>query len=194
MAKPRKERFDPSEVDALIDKAKAGDIEARNELLHRFQRLIATLVNVCITGRPNYRSSYQLTFLRLFAGKSTPIQDTASMLKTRLVKYEKGELFSTGQLAILTAIEKTKTNLASTIVSCFKDLIYKMIKDPQNSPTDDLELLVVKEAPEAEMAFNIFLSSLNEEEREAAMELINGNESEVPDSLKEKLLEWVKYD
>ena len=194
MAKKHNEKFDPNEVPALLEKAKAGDIVARDELLYRFQRLVATLVNVCITGRPNYWSSYQKTFLQMFAGKNKPIQDTASMLKKNLAGYEKEELFSTGQLAVLLAVDRCETNFASTIVICFKDLIHKMIKDPNNSPNEELD---INEPAicflEAEVAFKIFLEGLSEEEFAVAQRLIEGEKIlNIPMSLEQKLADYIR--
>jgi len=191
MAKKHDEKFDPLEVPGLLEKAKAGDIVARDELLYRFQRLIATLVNVCITGRPNYWSSYQKTFLRMFSGKNVPIQNTAGMLKRELAGYEKEELFSTGQLAVLLAIEKCETNLATTIVICFKDLIHKMIKDPSNKLHADLSECYLHTYDytqmENNMALDIFISTLNDIEWEAVVLILDGEKRvHIPDTLREK--------
>lgn len=170
------EKFDPNEVPGLLEKAKAGDIVARDELLYRFQRLIATLVHVCITGRPNFWSSYQKTFLKMFTGKDVPLQNTASMLKRELAHYEKEELFSTGQLAVLLAIERCETNLATTIVICFKDLIHKMIKDPSrklNVDINDYALHTYEMKIDDELSLKLFISSLNVEEQDAVYAILN---------------------
>ncbi len=176
MAIKHTEKFDPLEVPGLLDLAKSGDIVARDELLYRFQRLVATLVNVCITGRPNFWSSYQKTFLKMFVGKEVPLQSAASMLKRELAGYEKEELFSTGQLAVLLAIERCETNLASTIVICFKDLIYKMIKDPGKYHIDISECVAHSydsKSLEDDLSLSIFVTSLNVEEQEAITKILN---------------------
>jgi hypothetical protein len=182
------EKFDPNEVPDLLDRARKGDIVARDELLYRFQRLIATLVNVCITGRPNFWSSYQKTFLRMFTGKDVPIQNTASMLKKELANFEKEELFSTGQLAVLLAIERCETNLASTIVICFKDLIHKMIKDPHSKNTSELDEYSSYEIShiDDDIALDIFIEDLNAEESKAVEKILSGEKTEIPESLREK--------
>lgn len=181
------EKFDPLEVPGLLEKAKAGDIVARDELLYRFQRLVATLVNVCITGRPNYWSSYQKTFLRMFASKDTPIQNTALMLKRELAGYEKEELFSTGQLAVLLAIERCETNLASTIVICFKDLIHKMTKDPNNREHEELDQFATYEVSlDDALSLEIFVESLEPDEQEVVFLILEGEKTKVPVSLQEK--------
>lgn len=179
------ERFDPTEIPGLLEKAKAGDIVARNELLHRFQRLVATLVNVCITGRPY--TSYQFSFLRMFTGRD--VVAAAAMLRRELTAYQKDELFSTGQLAVMQAIDKCETNLASTIVICFKDLIYSMIKDPNNRPGVDIDYETPDETDLwGETDFNLFLSSLTEEEWIVAQQIIEGDKPiNIPIGLKEKL-------
>lgn len=188
------EKFDPKEVPGLLVKAKAGDIEARDELLFRFQRLVSTLVNVCITGRPNYWSSYQLTFLKMFASKTVPITNIAAMLKKELSNYEKEELFSTGQLAVLLAIEKCETNLASTIVVCFKDLIHKMIKDPK----DRLHVEIDAQASytldiDDHLSFDIFLNTLDEDEYLYVYNILEEDckKQVVPESLKLKFSNYL---
>lgn len=129
MRRPSTVRFDAADVPPLLEKAKAGDIEARDKLLFMFQRLVSTLVHVCITGRVNYRSSYQRTFLKYFTLPDTPLENTAAMLKKRLASVDKKELFTLGQIAVLEAIRDCKTNLSSTIVICFKEHISALIKD-----------------------------------------------------------------
>lgn len=160
-------------------------IEARDELEYRFRSIVATLVNVCITGRPNFWSSYQITFLKMFASKSIPIHDTAGMLKRNLMGYEKEELFSTGQLAVLLAIEKCETNFASTIVMCFKDLIHRMTKDPSNKTTEEIDVdAMVVSTMEDELAISMFLDTLSPKELECAQKIIDGEKvKDIPKSL-----------
>lgn len=190
------EKFDPNEVPGLLGKAKAGDIVARDELLYRFQRLIATLVNVCITGRPNFWSSYQKTFLKMFVGKDVPLQNIALRLKKELAGYEKEELFSTGQLAVLLAIERCETNLASTIVICFKDLIHKMIKDPSNRLNIELEEIAFttydNSSIEDIIYVDLFLDRLTLEERNLVERILEGEKVKVTDSLRMKFSTYMR--
>ncbi len=224
MAKKHTEKYDPEDVPLLLKLAKGQDhtdeadrvtiiaiknkrgslksltqLEARDELEMRFRRIVATLVNVCITGRPNYWSSYQKTFLKMFASRDKPIQDTACKLKTLLSKYEKEELFSTGQLAVLLAIDRCETNFASTIVICFKDLIHKMIKDPNNNPGVELsEFEPAKHNLEADVSFSIFLDSLDNEELDYVDRLMAGEDTNKNDpvlgSIKEKMFIYLGVD
>lgn len=188
-------KFDPNEIPGLLEKAKAGDIVARDELLYRFQRLIATLVNVCLTGRPNLWSSYQKTFLRLFGGKNTPPEAVAKMLEKALRRYEKEEIFTTGQLAVLLAIERCNTNLASTIVTCFKDLIYDMIKAHHNNDVvfDECTEEVVETDFEEKIALQLFLEQLDEDEWQYAHKVLMGLKvsGKPPEGLKAKLAEYM---
>jgi hypothetical protein len=193
--KKHTEKFDPLEVPGLLEKAKSGDIVARDELLYRFQRLIATLVNVCITGRPNFWSSYQITFLRLFGSKGVPVANIAAMLKKHLSGFEKEELFSTGQLAVLLAIEKCETNLATTIVLCFKDLIYSMIKDATKVNIDidacahfsyDIEI-------DEKLALEHFFDTLDEEEFFIIQDILSGIKVKVPATLQVKFNNYLQH-
>jgi len=183
----QKQRFDPEEIPGLITKAQTGDLVARDELLHRFQRLIATLTNVLITGRPNIRSSYQKTFLRLFGHKGTPLTNIAQMLKKELANFDKEELFHSGQCAVLLAIEKCETNLASTVVYCFKDIIHELIKDGKTDHFELTEAITEDHASTINIDFSIFLDSLAPEEFECAMLILDGEKCSVPTSLVQKL-------
>ena len=175
MAKTQK-RYSPDDVDPLLVRARAGELDARNELLNRFEPLISGLVGVCTTGRVFYRSSYQKTFLKLFSKEGTPLQNTAAILKMRLGKYSKGELISAGHMAVLKAIEDTDTNLASTIVFKFKDIITVMIKDPDflTGNWEVKSVSLTQNNLENEVAFNDFLEGLDEEEFLLADLLMDG--------------------
>lgn len=190
-------KFDPLEVPGLLEKAKAGDLVARDELLFRFQRLVASLVNVCLTGRYNPRS-YQKSFLQLFGGKSTPPENVAKMLEKTMRSFDKEEIFSTGQLAVLIAIEKCNKNLASTIVSCFKDLVFDMIKDLQKNGTivlDDCTEEVIEPTFQEDLELDMFLESLTEEECEYAIKVINGKRvsGKPPGNLKARLADYMGF-
>lgn len=194
MAKKHTEKFDPTEIPLLLERAKNGDIKARDELVFRFQRLIANLVNVCITGRPNLWSTYQKSFLKLFAGKSVSLQAVASMLKKELSEYEKEELFITGQLAVMLAIEKCETNLATTIVYSFKDLIYKMIKDPTSKFGIDLnqceDTTYNMGTMEDDLTFNMFLETLSEEEAKNLVDKLDGKSINISTNIQNKFKEF----
>lgn len=200
-----KQKHDPLEVPWLLVVAKEQDkttipekyqwiaelqpLEARNILLTRFQILVSTLVNVCITGRPNTWSSYAMTFISLFKGRATSAQATAAMLKRELADYDNKELFHVGQLAVLEAIKITHNNLASTIVTCFKDLIYSMIKEGVK-PTNIIDVPDLEDSTKLddEIAIKIFLESLTPDELTLAQSIIHGEYKgqEIPESLKHK--------
>lgn len=196
MAARRNERFDPNEVEALVQKAKEGDIVARDELLYRFQRLVASLVHVCITGRPNTWSTSQKAFLRMFGGKETPLLNIAQMLKKELENFEKEELFTTGQLAILQAIPRSNKNLVATIVICFKDEIYSMIKGSKSSASEFHENELFEPPPDDEIALNLFLESLPEDEWIYAQRVLDGekNMEDAPKALRKRFVEYLGYD
>ena len=123
------------------------------------------------------------------------MEDTAAKLRSLLQSYSKEELFSTGQLAVLQAVEKCETNFASTIVFCFKDLITEMIEDPLNGFSFELqEEDAVNPAVENTIALNLFLESLSEPEWLIAMKIIEGEKvrkKEIPSSLKVKLQKYM---
>lgn len=207
------ERFDPSEVEWLLMVAQGKDlpedlpakfswvkkvskIEARDNLLYRFQRLGATLVNVCLTGRPNPRSSYQKAFLQMFSSEGTSIDNVAAMLCNRL-RYTatKKELFTVAQISILKAIEITRENLAATIVACFHDEILDLVKDIHTSPsTVSLSENSEEYTIEDQILFCLFIESLSPEEKEWAKKAIEGDKpkTEPPQGLITKLQEY-KY-
>lgn len=189
-------RFDPKEIQYLLEKAQSGDKRAEENLLFRFQRLVATLVNVCLTGRINYRSSYQKTFLRYFASDKTPLDKVAAMLQRNLRTFDRWELFGVGRTAVLDSIHRCKGNLASTIVGRFKDLIAEMIADPTVGPIGVglSEDIIDKESSSIEenVAFQLFLEGLTEEEWVCAKRIISGEDpKEIPDSLREKLRDYL---
>jgi hypothetical protein len=210
-AKKRTIKYDPDETSWLVSKAKGFPIEgyptnyawidkltqleARDELLERFKRVVATLVDVCLTGKPNLFSWPQRSFLKMFGTKTTPVQNIASMLKRELSIFDKEELFNTGQLAILLAIEKTNSNLVSTIVIQFKELIYKMIKDGRTEHVEYDNIQAEAEDFEGGVAFTLFLESLNEEEWMAAQILIEGGKvKNIPPTLVIKLRNYCGLD
>lgn len=186
-------KFDPKEVSGLLEQAKQGDMAARDELLFRFQRLVATLVQVLVTGRINPFSSYQRTFLRLFCSNKTSLEATAQMLKNELSGYTKEELFLTGQIAVLQAIQRCDSNLASTIVYQFKDIIYSMIRDGSKPPlnTDMPAPNNTLEDTEQEAFLQIFLNKLSPEERVLAMDMLRSptDKYEPPESMIQAFIE-----
>ena len=191
-------RYDPEEVQGLLEKARNGDINSRNELVTRFEPLLAGLVGVCVTGRVFYRSTYQKTFLKLFSKDGTPLQNVAAKIKSLLCRYDKGEIISAGHMAVLRAIEDTDTNLSSTIVFKFKDIITTMIKDPEFlvGNWEIYSVSLTQDDLEDEIAFNNFLEGLNEQEYIMAESMMNGeltsstlceDQMDVFESLKDKL-------
>lgn len=196
MAVKKNERFDPNEVEALVQSAKAGDMIARDELLYRFQRLVASLVHVCITGRPNTWSTSQKAFLRMFGGKETPLFNVAQMLKRELQNFEKEELFATGQLAILQAIPRSTKNLVATIVICFKDEIHSMIKGGKSAAVELHEDDLFEPPIEAEIAFNLFLENLPEDEWIYVQKVLDEEKDigEAPPGLQERFADYLGFD
>lgn len=195
-ARKQNERFNPEEVEGLVQRAKSGDIAARDELLYRFQRLVASLVHVCITGRPNSWSSSQKSFLRMFGGEKTPLTNVALMLKRELSSFEKDELFATGQLAVLQAIERSTKNLAATIVICFKDEIHSMIKGGKTSSVEFRESELVEHSMEGDIALSQFLETLSEEEWIIAQRALAGEkiEGDIPEGLRSKFADYLGHD
>lgn len=192
---PSTERFNPEDIPALLEKAKAGDIEARDRLLYMFQRMVVSLVHVCMTGRVNWRSSYQKTFLRYFGSKDTPFENIAGSLKKQLSVFDKEELYNTGREAVLEAIIRCETNLASTIVLCFKEAIVDMTKGNISCKHVDLEECEDIHEFEDEVIFNLWIQSLDLREQLIVDSILSGDtvpSSEIPDSLKRKLLEYME--
>lgn len=209
MNKRTNQKFSADEVEWLLLVARGGDhteiplqhkwiarmapIEARDELLFRFQRLVTTLVNVCLTGRPDNWSSYQKTFLRMLGGNS---EETAAKLKRDLADFHKTELFSTGQLAVLQAIETSRGNLAATIVIRFRDLIEELIQKVETTPIDSLPMDCQAKDELKDIVDNIcfqdFLSNLSEGDWIIASKLMDGEPvKNVPDSLKEAMKDYL---
>ena len=194
-------RYAAEDIQGLLDKAQSGDEHARNDLLLRFEPLRSSLVGLCSTGNYFYRSTYQKTFLRLFAKEGTPLKSIAVKLKNALSKYSKGELISAGNEAILAAIKDTKENLSATIVYKFKDIIVVMTKwDTINMSALEGILINIpsKDNIQEIVAFDLFLMSLTEEELALAEHLIDGTIDKVPDeqlhileTLREKLSEYM---
>jgi hypothetical protein len=196
MRKSRTKKFDPATIPPLLDQARLGNIEARDKLLEMFQSLVATLVHVCITGRVNTWSSYQMSFLRYFGSKTTPIENTAEMLKKKLQHIDKEELFGMGQYAVLKAIIDCKTNLASTIVICFKEIIASEINTP---PTED-------PGPALEMEYEIddfdvihldsWINSLTKPEQKIVKKILDGKNvkpESITTALQIKLKKYLGY-
>lgn len=191
---PSTERFDPNDIPLLLEKAKAGDIESRDRLLYMFQRMVVTLVNVCITGRVNWFSSYQKTFLRYFGTKDTPLETIAVALKQKLSGIDKEELYTLGQIAVLEAIIKCETNLASTIVLCFKDAITDLTKGGCLQSYVDLDDCQSIHEFEKETIFNLWIQSLELNEQLIVDSILSGEDvpkSTIPSTLKQKLREYM---
>lgn len=194
----RTERFDPNEVQGLLERAKAGEVEARNELVHRFQRLIAGLVNVCVTAQINPRSR-QVQFLRLFARETTPLKNVAYKIKSQLAAYSAEELFHTGLLAAYEAVERCNKNYSSTLVIIFHEMIKDMIKDIKPQQCDESWLLNIP-APEFEhdLEFSLFIESLPLEHIEWVCTVLESDEKTkhppAPEGLAEQFTLYLGYD
>ena len=198
MKKSKREVFDPNTIPELLTKAQGGDLVARDLLLYMFQRLIATLVNVCLTGKVNPFSSYQKSFLRLFASKDKKLQDIAGMLKNRLTIFNKEELFTMGQVAVLRAIDSCEKNLASTIVYRFKEEIAYALDEGE--PTTHTEYDTIQQSVyiENDILFSLFLDSLSPQHRDIVEHIIQGEKHyedgtkvKIPTDLKRKLAEYL---
>lgn len=164
-------------------------LEAKNELLFRFQRLTSSLVKVCLTGRYTTFNRSQIPFLRLFSNKD--LQETATMLKRELTGYEPDELFRTGQLAILQAIERTEKNLAATVTTCFKDLIFSMIKGQDSHKSEPLEFVqIAVDSGESRIVLETLIADLPEGDWLLVQKLLEGEPVELPDTLVARMRDW----
>lgn len=185
------ERFDPRTVGPLVEKAKAGDAQARDQLLYQFQRLVVSLIDVCMTAKfnPNPRGKH-VQFLRLFCGPNTSLQIMANTIKRQLSMYDLDELKSAGNVAAALAIEKCKTNYSSTLVICFAELIKDMIKDGKINHMDESHMsTLVVHTDENEILFRVFMQDLSEEEWLWARAVLDGDKPKgpPPPSLVEKM-------
>jgi hypothetical protein len=187
--------FDPETIPLLLEQAKAGDGAARHQLMIMFQRLIATLVNVCLTGKVNPRSSYQRTFLRYFGKAGTPTHEIALMMKKRLSGYDQETLFMCGQVAILEAIDRCKANLASTITICFKEEIANLLDSadvPTHTSIDALHYIKDPSCFETELHIELYVESLTQEEQDIVNQVIAGEKVKIPKKLKIKLKKFLQ--
>lgn len=209
--KRRTDRFSPDEIEWLAYRAKGCDLfdqvplkmrwifrkyspdEAREELLHRFMRLAATLINVCLTGKVSPTSSYQKTFLRMFASEGVDPNDVAVMLKHRLKGVSKQDLMSIAQLSILRAIDSSRTNIAATIVQYFYEEIKDLIKDPLSTPSTRLLRDTDADKPfEDEVLLNIDISTLPKEARDWIESFLSGEDvGPPPESLVRLMKDYI---
>lgn len=200
--------YDAAEIPPLLEKAKAGDLDARDRLLMMFESLITTLVGACM-GKVNPRSSYCRTFLKMFtrgdqALGSASIYEVANLLKSQLSNPNSPnwmpaeELRNAGRLAVLSAIEKCRENLASTIVIQFQEVIMDVLKSKNSFEvrmTEYENLDPKDEDPETRILFEMFMASLDEEEWAAAAKIIDGEDpGEIPESLRTKFSGYVEKD
>jgi len=162
--------------------------EAKDELVFRFHGMIAGIVKVLTSGRPNYWSDHAKRFLRLFSGPTVPLENMAVTLKRELAHYTQEELTHVGQLALYQAIEKTKTNYAGTAVICFKELIHAMTKNANSNLHDPMEFCNLA-VPDHEPGtlLNVFLNSLPDDEQIIVKRALDGEKVSVPPALKAKL-------
>lgn len=164
-------------------------LEARDELLFRFQRLTSSLVKVCLTGRYSSFNRSQIPFLRLFSNKD--LENQAMTLKRELAGYEPDELFRIGQLAILQAIERTEKNLAATVTTCFKDLIYSMTKGQDSHKIEPLEFVQVSvDSGESRIILETLISDLPEGDWLMIQRLLEGEEVVLSDDLRSRMRSW----
>jgi len=194
---PRTERFDPLTIPDLLEKAKAGDMVARNRLLYMFQSLVAALVNVCLNGKPF--TPHQKTFVRLFATKDESIQSAGMRLKLKLShpdkKHLKDKLFLLGQVAVLEAINKCEKNLASTILYCFKEEITTATKEATPTIHTDYDTLQQSTTIHEDTYLNIFLTTLSEEDQVVVEKILNGEKGvKISRNLKSKLSAFLRPD
>lgn len=188
------ERFDPKSVGPLVDRAKAGDKQAAAQLIYQYQRLIASLVEVCTTAKfnPNPRHARHVQFLRLFCGAATDLQAMAWKIKRQLSMYDIDEIRSAGHAAAAIAIDKCKRNYTSTLVIQFAELIKDMIRDGKIAHMDEdhMSTLTVS-TNENEILFKVFMASLTEEEWIWAQAVLDGEtpNSPPPPSLVSKMKE-----
>lgn len=192
MSEKGRRRYNPDEVEALVQRAQAGDLEARNELLKRFESLLNSLVGVCMTGRPFYRLKSQMAFLKLFSPKNP--ETTAMMLKQHLASYSREELVSIGYDAVLLAIQNTEKNLAATITYQFKDLIHRLIKEGHKAPLLKVEAIrdETQDDFEDKMMMKLWIESLPEDEADIVLAVINGETPEIPEALALKIKEFLE--
>lgn len=176
------ERFDPKGVGPLVDKAKDGDLAARDQLLYQFQRLVISLVDVCVTAKynPNPRGKH-VQFLKLFSSPTTPMQNTAHVIKNQLTMYTLEEVRHAGNVAAVQAIYKSKQNYSSTLVICFAELIKDMIKDGKITHMDESHMSsLVDTLDEDSLMFRVFMHELSEEEWIWARAVLDGNTPKTP--------------
>lgn len=201
---PKSKRFDPKELPDLIAQYRGEELSGefpwigfldketvRTEIILRFQRLIATMVSPCVTGRVHYYHRYQLSFLRKWAGSSTPLENVAKTLKGELSDYSQEELMRIGEIAIVQALERTRTNLASTIVTCFKDLLFELTKNRNSHMTGEFKDQVHEEEDFTEAVhLQIALEGLSEHDKEIVREVMLGDREDLPEHIKEHLKDY----
>jgi len=141
------QRFEQGEIDPLLSRTKGNQIElheyrwinnlsskeAEEELVQRFYNLGKGLVRILLTGKYNFKSSFEQSFLRYFCSTKTPLINVATALKKELSIYGSDEIVATMDLAIRQAIQSTESNLASTIIIKLHDLVEEMIKNSNNN-------------------------------------------------------------
>lgn len=194
-------RFDPDEVQALVDRAKAGDLAAKSQLVLQYKRLVSSIVTMLQTGKVNPYSSRTKKFLRLFSKEKTDYQNVAMKLKQLLATCSNEELWVVGTEACYLAIERTVTNYSSTIVYCFAELIHEMLEEIGSPFYEDtflpsLEAHISHDLPGSSFVDNIYLEewmdTLSETDYEI-VEAITKGESKVkiPKELKEEIRNYL---
>lgn len=197
---PKSRRFDSNETADLIDYYQGREIsgkfpwikylskeQAKEEIIARFNNFIHTLLTPCMTGKYNVFSSYQKSFLQTWVGKSVPLENAASMLYGELGKYPKEELLLIGEAAVAISLETSRTNLASTIVTTLKDMLFELTKNNNSNITTDFDDYQKPVSNEDEVILRIILSQLEPDELEVVEKIMRGDNPKLSKKLKLKL-------
>lgn len=202
-------RFDQQEVEPLLIRSRGEvcdiawinlltPVNAKEELVQRFYNLGRNLVRVLITGKYNPRSSFQQSFLKYFCKDKTPLTNIANALKQELSIYDPMELETAMDLAIREAVRDSTSNMATTILIKFHDLIEAMIKNSnKNKECSYEESKEVQNkadhSPYNDLVTNIaLLQSLTEAELAIVKKIQMGRSVKIPDRLRTKLFELLK--
>ena len=203
----RNQRFNRDEVPDLVAKARDEEVsglfpwieelskdEARDELVFRFQNLIETLVRIITTGRDNNGYGASGQFLRLFAGRSVPTQNVATMLHKEVFLHStKEELMRLGMIACHLAVARTKTNYKGTVLVVFKEEIAGMIKNQNHNLQDSLDYCdVSNKSHEDDTMLKIYLETdLDDHEWAMVQDALEGKKVDFPEELKERLAAYL---
>lgn len=204
---PKSKRFDSDETTDLINYYQGKEVsgkfpwikylskdQAKEEIIARFNNFIHTLLTPCMTGKYNVFSSYQRSFLQTWVGKSVPLENAASMLYGELGKYPKEELLLIGESAVAISLETSRSNLASTIVTTLKDMLFELTKNNNSNVTTDFDDYQKPVTNENEIILRVILSQLEPDELEIAEKIMQGENPKLSKALKLKLQNLFKED